>query len=456
MKTFVAVVGVLVLLALAVPVANLVVGGPSGTALTKPAPTDPSVAKVSAVLETGCADCHVEGVALPFYGRLPVASGVVSKDKASGLKFFDLIAALRPGADGPSEPGLAKIEREIESGQMPPARYIALHWNAALGGGDKAAVLGWIRDVRVAQFAPAGLPREVAVRPIHPIPAKVAVDPARAALGFALYHDKRLSGDDTLSCASCHDLAKGGTDQARVSTGIRGQKGGINAPTTFNSAYQFVQFWDGRAATLQDQAAGPPENPVEMGAKFDDIVAKLTADEAFKAQFLAAYPEGITKATITDAIAQFERTLVTPDSPFDRFLQGKADALTAAQKAGWDRFQDNGCQTCHVGRLLGGRSFELMGRTGDYFKARSGETPADLGRFAVTKNEGDRNKFKVPTLRNVALTFPYFHDGSAADLKSAVKVMGEYQVGAKLNDVDAAAIVAFLESLTGTYQGKSL
>ena len=166
------------------------------------------------------------------------------------------------------------------------------------------------------------MPDDLRSAPIPPVPTTLLVDAKKAELGRKLYHDKRLSGDDTVSCATCHDLAKGGTDQAKVSTGVRGQKGGINAPTTFNAAFQFTQFWDGRAPTLEAQAGGPPNNPVEMDSNWKQIIGKLDADPAFAQEFKATYPDGFTEKTITDAIAAFERTLLTPNSRFDKFLSG--------------------------------------------------------------------------------------------------------------------------------------
>ncbi len=194
-----------------------------------------------------------------------------------------------------------------------------------------------------------------------------------------------------------------------------------------------------------------------MGSNWPQIIGKLQADESFAAEFREVYPDGFSEKTITDAIAAFERTLLTPDSPFDRFLLGQSDALTAEEKRGWEVFRQHGCQTCHVGKLLGGQSFELMGRRADYFGARGMPmTDADNGRFNATKDERDRHKFKVPTLRNVAKTFPYLHDGSAPDLASAVRAMARYEVGNDLSESDVNAVVSFLEALTGTYQGKTL
>jgi cytochrome c peroxidase len=451
------VVGVLVVLGLALPVSNLLVGLPEGTALTKVPPKDARTAKVAHVLEGSCASCHVAGVKRPFYAGLPVAKTIIERDVKEGLRDFDLASGFASAAAGPvPEPVLAKIEREVAEGEMPPASYVAFHWNAALGSEKKDAVLAWVKEQRAAQAAP-GLPEPMKVALLRPIPDKLDVDPVKAALGEKLYRDTRLSGDNTISCASCHDLAKGGTDQQVVSDGIRGQRGGINSPTTYNAALNFAQFWDGRAATLEAQADGPPNNPVEMGSNWTPITEKLVQDKAFVKEFTAAYPEGINKTTVTHAIAEYERTLLTPNSKFDRYLKGDEKALDASEKHGHDVFVEKGCATCHVGELLGGRSFEVMGRRADYFAARGGPlTAADDGRYNVTKDERDRHAFKVPTLRNVARTFPYMHDGSKKTLREAVDTMAVYQVGEPLTEKDAQDVVKFLETLTGEYQGRAL
>ena len=449
-------VGVVVL-GLALPVSNLVTGSPEGTALTKVQAEDARTAKVAHVLEESCASCHVPGVKPPFYAGLPLAKTIIARDVKEGLRAFDLASGFAPSTARPvPEPVLAKIEREVTDGEMPPAAYVALHWNAALGGEKKEAVLAWIKEERAAQAAP-GVPTGLRTALLRPLPEKPDVDPVKAALGEKLYNDTRLSGDNTISCASCHDLAKGGTDQQVVSDGIRGQKGGINSPTTYNAALNFVQFWDGRAATLEAQADGPPNNPVEMGSNWTPITKMLVQDKAFVKEFTAAYPEGINKTTVTHAIAEYERTLLTPNSKFDRYLKGDEKALDAAEKHGHEVFVEKGCATCHVGELLGGKSFEAMGRRADYFAARGGPfTAADDGRYNVTKDERDRHAFKVPTLRNVARTFPYMHDGSKKTLREAVDTMAVYQVGEPLAEKDAQDVVKFLETLTGEYNGKAL
>jgi len=450
-------IGAVAALAVALPVSNLFVGTPHGTALTQAPAGDAETARATQVLEASCASCHVPGVKPPFYAPLPVASSIIQRDVSAALRDFDLARGFAAAGRGPLlEPVLAKIEKEVEDGEMPPASYVAMHWNARLGREKKATLLAWVGNTRAAQAAP-GVPEELHVQLLRPLPARLAHDPAKAALGEKLYNDKRLSGDDTVSCASCHDLALGGTDQQRVSDGIRGQLGGINAPTTLNAALQFRQFWDGRAATLEDQAGGPPMNPVEMGSTdWAQVAAKLERDKAFAKQFKAVYPDGFTQKNITGAIAEYERTLVTPNSRFDRYLGGDHEALDAGERHGYAVFREAGCATCHVGELLGGKSLERMGRRADYFKARGGLIDADRGRYNVTKDVRDRHAFKVPTLRNVARTFPYFHDGSKATLREAVDAMAVYQTGAALGDKDAQDVVRFLQTLTGELNGKPL
>lgn len=290
---------------------------------------------------------------------------------------------------------------------------------------------------------------------IQPVPREVKVNAEKAALGEKLYHDTKLSVDGTISCASCHDLKKGGTDQAVVSTGVKGQLGPINSPTVYNSANNFVQFWDGRAKDLAEQALGPVENPKEMGEKWDNVVKKLQADETYAASFKKIYGKDvITKENVADAIAEFEKTLITPDSRFDDYLRGDEKALSALEKKGFELFQDKGCMSCHTGTYFGGESYQAMAE--EYFTDRGNLTDADYGRYNVTKDEADKHMFKVPMLRNVAVTAPYFHDGSKKTLEEAVQAMAKYQLGEELTKEDNQAIVAFLKTLTGKYKGKPL
>jgi len=301
------------------------------------------------------------------------------------------------------------------------------------------------------QAAPAA-----AEEPVRPLPLEVKLDAAKVALGGKLFHDKRLSRDNTIACASCHALDRGGVDGTPGSVGIGGAKGPINAPTVFNSGFNFRQFWDGRAASLEEQAAGPVHNPKEMGSAWPEVLAKLAKDDALVAEFQAAYADGLQPRNIQDAIATFERSLVTPNSRFDRHLRGDASALTADEARGWQLFKNYGCVACHQGVNMGGNMFQVFGVMGDYFARRGNPTEADLGRYNVTRNDADRHMFKVPTLRNVALTAPYFHDGSAKTLEDAVEVMFKYQLGRAAPAQDKAQIVQFLRTLTGEWRGKPL
>ena len=331
-----------------------------------------------------------------------------------------------------------------------------MHWNRGLNESEKSDMLGWIRRTRRDNYGTPGVPVGHNLEPIQPLPKKVEVNAAKVTLGKQLFHDVRLSGDNTLSCASCHGLDKGGCDRQKSSTGIKGAIGPINSPTVYNAAFNLKQFWDGRAADLKQQAAGPVENPIEMGAKWDEVIPKLKADEALMKQFVAVYPAGPSVDTVTDAIAEFERTLITPSSRFDAYLFNDDSAITEEESTGYGLFITHGCYTCHMGKILGGQSFERMGRRADYLAERGNPTEADNGRFNVTKNPRDRHAFKVPTLRNVALTYPYFHDGSQTTLEGAVKAMARYQTGKPLTDEEVGLIVKFLGTLTGKHSDKAL
>jgi cytochrome c peroxidase len=292
--------------------------------------------------------------------------------------------------------------------------------------------------------------------PIKPIPADVKVDEKKAALGEKLFHDKRLSKDNTVACVSCHGLNTGGVDRAQVSTGIGGSKGPINAPTVFNAGFNFRQFWDGRAASLEEQAMAPIHNPKEMGSNWQEVLAKLSADKDVVSAFKGAYTDGLQSKNIQSAIAEFQRTLATPNSKFDKYLRGDKNALNADEQKGYQLFKNYGCIACHQGVNVGGNMYQVFGVMGDYFKQRGNMTEADLGRYNVTKNDADKHMFKVPSLRNVAVTAPYFHDGSVKTLPEAVEVMFRYQLGRSAPQSEKDLIVKFLQTLTGEYKGKSL
>lgn len=297
----------------------------------------------------------------------------------------------------------------------------------------------------VEQEKPAPAPSE----PIQPLPESVEVDMEKVVLGRSLYHDTILSGDGTISCATCHMLDHGGAEPRKTSIGIRGQKGPINSPTVLNSAYNFVQFWDGRAKDLQEQAEGPVANAIEMGANWDEVVVKIKKDDEYAAAFAKLYEDGVTQDNVTDAIAEYEKALITP-SRFDAYLRGDESAITEQEKRGYQTFKEVGCTACHTGILAGGTMFQKLGLVKDYFADRGTPlTEADMGRFNVTKNAADKHFFKVPTLRNVELTPPYLHDGSRETLEETVALMGKYQLGRDLTEQQINDIVAFLKSLTG-------
>ena len=382
-------------------------------------------------------------------------TGLITDDLGNPLAGAAVIVRGQPV----SEVDLAKLEHTAMSGSMPPAKFSHMpnHWGTSLDNDEKAVILSWAANERKARFTSPTVADEFANEPLQPLMESIPVDSAKVALGFALYHDTRLSVDNTVSCATCHGLETGGVDRKQYSEGIKGQLGGVNAPTVYNAALNFAQFWDGRAADLKEQAAGPPLNPVEMGHKsFDDICAVLAEDKEFTKTFSEVYPDGFSQSNITEAIAEFEKTLLTP-SRFDQYLRGDKSALTAEEQEGYALFKANKCATCHVGMNIGGQSYDYMGIKNSYFDYRgTGLTDGDNGRYAVTKQESDLHKFKTPTLRNVMITYPYMHDGSINNIEDAVRIMHEFQIGTTISDTDMAKIVAFLGSLTGEYNGKTL
>ena len=417
-------------------------------------------ARVAAILEnSGCLSCHTANPELPFYADVPVAGKLVKEDIEAGYRAFDitpLMEALKGGTT-PNVVDVAKVEKVALDRSMPEAKYYLMHWGSQMTDAKASAIAEWARDFRVAYYND-GLEGERAGEPIRPIIPSENVDERKAELGFALFHDTRLSVDNTVSCASCHALDMGGVDNHQYSHGVEERLGGVNAPTVYNAVYNFVQFWDGRAKTLAEQAAGPPLNPVEMASEsFDEIIAKLQQDENYVKLFAELYPEGITEATITNAIEEFERTLVTPNSQFDKWLLGDDNALTAQELRGYELFKEYSCATCHTGVNLGGESYELMGLRRHYFEERGLElTEEDNGRYKQTQDERDRHRFKVPGLRNVELTWPYYHDGSRLTMDDAVRDMALYQCDVELAEGEVQDIVAFLRTLTGEYKGEKL
>jgi cytochrome c peroxidase len=292
--------------------------------------------------------------------------------------------------------------------------------------------------------------------PLKPVPDVEVHDPVRVELGRQLFNDARLSANNTVSCASCHHLEKGGADDKPLSIGLLGTKVGVNTPTVLNASLNFKQFWNGRADSLEDQIRQVVQSPLELGNTWEAVTTTLSNDPAYHAAFTHAYPDGVTPANVQNALATYERTLLTPNSRFDLYLKGDTDILTLDEKYGYQRFKQYGCIACHQGVNIGGNMYQKFGVMSDYFKARGNPTEADLGRYLVSKDEADRNVFKVPSLRNVALTAPYFHDASAKTLDDAVDVMFKYQLGRTPSVLDKSLIIQFLKTLTGELGGKPL
>jgi len=333
----------------------------------------------------------------------------------------------------------------------------ALLATAALGGCD-VPTLPQAAPEEVKTATPAPMKR---LEPVNitdeqlalykPLPERYESDKnpisdAKVKLGRTLYYDTRLSLGQDISCNSCHDLETYGVDHAKTSTGHKKQLGGRNSPTVYNAAGNVAQFWDGRAATVEEQAKGPILNPVEMAMPDDKhVIEVLESIPGYEKLFKAAFPdekEPITYDNLAKAIGAFERQLMTP-SRWDKFLKGEKDALTDEEKAGFLKFSKTGCPTCHTGPNVGGGMFQKLGLVKPY------PDQHDLGRFDVTKNEVEKMVFRVPSLRNAEKTAPYFHDGSIATLEDAVRTMALYQNGVELKDDEVQSIVTFLKALTG-------
>lgn len=284
----------------------------------------------------------------------------------------------------------------------------------------------------------------IKLEPLQPIQKDNTLNQEKIKLGEKLFFDKRLSKDNSVSCATCHILEKGGADNLSKSFGIERKVGLMNTPTVLNSRFNFVQFWDGRVKTLEEQINGPIHNPVEMGTNWAMIITKLSKVPEYQEQFNKIYTTNITPNAIRDAIAEFERSLITP-SRFDSYLLGDNSALSLTEKDGYALFKSYGCASCHQGKNVGGNFYEKLGV---FKKYPNPDTKEHLGRYNLLKTEMSKYEFKVPSLRNIELTYPYMHDGSIHSLKKMIKIMGEYQLGRTIPNNDVYKIEAFLKTLT--------
>lgn len=306
--------------------------------------------------------------------------------------------------------------------------------------------------VVAAPKAPSAPPTE----PIAPIPLSVSLDPGRLALGERLFKDKRLAADDSRSCDSCHPLDKGTMDGLPRSLARDGQARLRNTPTLFNVGFNAAFNWDGAAPTLEDHADALITNPDVMGANWPGLLEKLKAETGYRSAFGRAFPDGITRGNVLAALAAFERSLITPNSRFDRFLRGEREVLSAEEKRGYELFKSYGCIACHQGVNVGGNLFQKFGVFEDPNGGGGAGDALDQGRYRLTRIDRDYRVFRVPSLRNVAITAPYFHDGRAPTLDRAVETMARVQLGRTLSKPDLAAIVRFLHSLTGEFRDRPL
>lgn len=299
-----------------------------------------------------------------------------------------------------------------------------------------------------------------------PAPADNPTTPEKVELGRMLYLDPRFSSTGTVSCNSCHNVMLGGEDNRSVSMGVHGKTGGRSAPTVWNSGFSSSQFWDGRAATLEDQAKGPVANPIEMGmSEVEEAMKRVRDIPGYRPYFEKAFPgkDPMTVDNAAKAVAAYERTLVTPNSDYDRYVKGDNKAMTEQQVRGMNTFASAGCTSCHSGPAFVGPSskpgtgfFMKFPTFADNGYVKKYDLMADTGRFSVTTNVADKHVWKVPTLRNIALTAPYFHNGTVKTLDEAVKVMAKTQLNRDLTDAEAADIVAFLNALSGPFPQQSM
>ncbi|MDR1381403.1 MAG: heme-binding domain-containing protein [Tannerella sp.] len=425
--------------------------------VTPPDGTSGDAQVIAIFNDASCSLCHRQNSKLPFYTGFPIVGNIMRNGENRGFLRFDIgesIDRINRG-EAVNETVLAKMEMAtVTRPNMPPAGYFLTRWGSSITSAKREILREWIAGHR-EKFYPNPLAADrFRNEPVRPLPASIPVDERIAALGKKLFHDTRLSHGSTISCSSCHNLNTGGADGRQYPEGIDRILGRVNTPTVFNACLNGSQFRDGRAPDLKTQTAEHLADPLAMNAvPFDRIMEKLLNDGDLKQSFDRLYEDGMTASSIADAIESFEKTLLTPDCRFDRYLRGETGILDESGIRGYEIFKSNRCATCHAGVILGGLSHERMGIHGDYFKDRGWEiTKEDLGRFNQTSRKNDRYRFKVPGLRNVALTKPYFHDGSRQTLYDAIKTMGTYQSGRSLKDSEIRAITSFLESLTGEYE----
>lgn len=418
-----------------------------------------------------CAECHVYTDNEPDIKNFDALLKQQNENRQATLLEADIDQrALRqldlaelgtdPRTNGtPRKPNLGKLEKLNEVftyKKMPPDEYRITHWGSSLTEEDINLIQQWTEAERKAYLRQWGM-EEYAHLPIQPLPQQINVHPQKAALGKLLFADKRISGNDSVACSKCHIMASGGTDNQAFSKGATGRPLWINTPTLFNTAFHARMYWEGLVETLKDHAISEPLDPESLnGGSWKHIISKLSRDEALVKQFKTIYPEGMTAENISDSLAEYEKSLITPNSKFDKFLRGNTSALNETEKAGYDLFRKYRCLSCHAGPAMGGHSFEYIDLKDDYFKTRN-MNRGDIGYAQFTKKARDLKRFKTPTLRNIELTAPYMHDASCSHLEDAVRIMLQYSVGVKnIANREEYLLTQFLKTLTGEWEGKPL
>lgn len=419
-----------------------------------PAGTSKESQAIAIFEDASCMACHGQNIQTPFYAGIPLIGSLLKEEMQKGYHRFNMEDAWNTIKIGEAvnEAHLAKIEMEtVILGTMPPKKHYLVHWGASLTPAKQTILKNWFKYHR-EKFYPNELSAEAfKYEPTRPIPPPPSVNGRKVALGKTLFYDPRLSSDNTLSCASCHNPKTGGANHRQFSESVNKRMGNINTPTVFNASLNTLQSWYGEPVDLETFIAQHITHPTITGhSSMSSIIRKWEKDDDIRKSFDRLYDDGITNATIADAISTFIKTLLTPDCSFDQYLKGDEYAINKKEIFGYELFKSHKCATCHAGANLGGLTRERMGIHKDYFKDRNWELAnEDSGRYNQTADAYDLHRFKVSGLRNVAETKPYFHDGSQQSLYDAVQIMGAYQSGRNISDEEIKAIVSFLETLTG-------
>jgi len=409
---------------------------------------------ISIIEEGGCFVCH-GGPDYSTHLHWPVIGPIISKKAEKSIRHADATSILEHFNSGRpiDEALLVKVREVVFHRSMPPVSYRIIHWKSAITKDKQKILLHWTYE-RMASDHNWPLPtKEHPFEPVLPLPDSLPADLAKVNLGRILYHDPRLSADSTVSCATCHNLGRAGVDNLDYSVGAYGQPGMYSTLTTYNAVFHPVFFWEGTASTLPIQAAMILVDPVIMGNEsLEPVIERLKADIPFTKLFTQTYPDGFTVESITDALAEYHKVLITPDAPFDRYLQGDSEAIGPDAKKGYQLFKRLGCASCHNSIGVGGNSFQYMGLSNNFFSTGDRISLPDLGRYRLTARQEDIHKFKVPGLRNIELTHPYFHNASAPDLETAVEAMAFHQRDMSINKGKVHQIVSFMQTLTGTFR----